>query len=114
MKTLPSVDDGHRAVDRAVDVDRDRRLLGRQPEPPALVADGHGPGERLDDRGLQLGAGALGLEAADVDAVDGHALGDLLRDLAVEGVQAPRAHEEHGDGENEDGEQTARHERRRG
>jgi hypothetical protein len=78
------------------------------------VADGHGAGERLDQRGLQLGAGGLGLEAPHVDAVDGHAVGDPGLDRAIERVQAAGAHEEHGHGENDDGEEAARHGKTRG
>ena len=99
----------HRAVDRALDVDRHGGLLRGEREAPALVADADRAAQRVQQRGAQLGPRLLRREAADVDPVDRHAVGDPGAHVAVEGVQTPCPNEEHGHGQSDDGDQAARH-----
>ena len=67
-----------RLGDRAVDVDADLRLRGRELVVLALVSRDDRPVERLEDRAPQLGAGGGLLHPADGHPADRDPLGDLV------------------------------------
>ena len=84
-----------RLGDRAVDVDADLRLRGRERVALPLVARDDRLVERLEHRAPQLGAGGGLLHPADVHPADRDPLGDLVLTAGVVRVDpAGRSDEE--------------------